>query len=293
MDYVQKEVVRIAQDSDFLFQEAILDFVLRRGRPFSYFKKDYLFKAGKWRDVDVSPLGLVDFRAVVIVGHSDYEMTERDVLRLAAVALPRAIFASNLTVSPAVRKILGADYLPLGLSNPTRESAKHEIFGDWSLVRDVALEAGPPSADRARLYANFDRRTAPEHRLEVAAVCEDLDHVEVGPMEVSKSGRLAYLRAMRDAGLVVCPRGNGPDTHRFYEALYVGALPVVLKSSYAAQMASHLGLPHLAVKKWSELSDLVGLRLQAATLRSRPCSLQWITKSAWLERLENIVTSAQ
>lgn len=80
MDYVQKEVVRIAQDSDFLFQEAILDFVLLRGRPFSYFKKDHLFKAGKWRDVDVSPLGLVDFRAVVIVGHSDFEMTERDAL---------------------------------------------------------------------------------------------------------------------------------------------------------------------------------------------------------------------
>jgi hypothetical protein len=291
VDFLQKEAVRLAQDSDFFFQEAILDFVARRGRPFSYFKKDYLFSDGTWRGAHVAPVSPSDFRAVVVIGHSDYELATSDALRLAAAALPRAIFASNLTVSPLVRKVFGADYLPLGLSNPTRESPKHEIFGDWSLVRDVALEAvAPQPPERARLYANFDPRTAPKHRQQVAAVCEELDHVEVGTIEVSKSGRLAYLRAMRDAGLVVCPRGNGPDTHRFYEALYVGAIPVVLKSSYAAQMASRLRLPHLTVAKWSALNDLAALRLRAARLRSQPCSLQWIRKSAWLERLENLVT---
>ena len=291
MDFLQKEVGRIAQDSDFLFQEEILNFVLRFGTPFSYFKRDYLFKAGTWRDVDVAPVGRVGRGAVVIVGHSDYEMTTRDVALLAALSLPRAIFASNLTAGPVVRKIAGADFLPLGLSNPTHESTKHEIFGDWTLVRDVALEEAPTyAADRARLYANFDPRTAPRHRTEVAALCDELEHVEVGIMEVSKTGRLAYLRAMRDAGLVVCPRGNGPDTHRFYEALYVGALPVVLKSSYAATIARRFRLPHVALARWSELKDLPTLRMRAADLRSRPCSLQWLRRTAWLQLLKGFDT---
>lgn len=291
MDFLQEESFRIARDSDFFFQEAILDFVACRGRPFAYFKKDYLFKDGRWRGTYVDPVGPSDFRGVVIIGHSDYEMTTNDVLRLGAVAWPRAVFASNLMVSPVLHHILGVEYLPLGLSNPTNESEKHEIFGDWSLVRDVVLEKAPTHRpDRARVYANFDPLTAPEHRQKVAAVCEGLDHIEVGQMQVSKSGRIAYLRAMRDAGLVVCPRGNGPDTHRFYEALYVGAVPVVLTSSYAAKIASRLGLPHLAIQDWSELNDLASLRLRAASLRAQPCSLQWIRKSAWLERLESIVT---
>ena len=290
MDSLQKEAVQVANRSDYFFQEAILESVAGSGYPLEYHKRDFLFKPGKWRDVDVAPAHWSGRRAVIVVGHSDYELTAKDAVRLAALALPRAIFASNLTAGPLVRKILCADYLPLGLSNPTLETARHEIFGDWSLVRDVALEGAlSPRPHEARVYANFDSRTAPEHRDQLAGICRELDHIDIGTIEVSQAGRLAYLREMRDAGLVLCPRGNGPDTHRFYEALYVGALPVVLSSSYAAKIANRFRLPHLALATWSELYDLENLRLRAATVRSERCSLEWITKSAWLAKFEELV----
>lgn len=41
-----------------------------------------------------------------------------------------------------------------------------------------------------------------------------------------------YLNNMSKCKYVLCPPGNGLDTHRFWEALYVGSIPVVLKTSF-------------------------------------------------------------
>ena len=45
------------------------------------------------------------------------------------------------------------------------------------------------------------------------------------------------------------------DTHRFWEALYVGAIPVVLKNSYSAKLGSLLNLPYLPIESWGELAS--------------------------------------
>jgi transposase len=43
---------------------------------------------------------------------------------------------------------------------------------------------------------------------------------------------------------VLCPRGNGIDTHRFWETLYKGNLPVVTESTWSAHIRK-LGIPFL------------------------------------------------
>jgi len=49
---------------------------------------------------------------------------------------------------------------------------------------------------------------------------------------------------------VAAPQGNGRDTHRFWEALYRGSYPVVLRSEWSKQMAL-LGIPIIEIDSWS------------------------------------------
>jgi hypothetical protein len=63
-----------------------------------------------------------------------------------------------------------------------------------------------------------------------------------------------YLDSIHNHRYVICPRGNGLDTHRLWETLYMGSIPVVRKDSHNWQFSD---LPILYVNEWEELN--VGL----------------------------------
>ena len=54
---------------------------------------------------------------------------------------------------------------------------------------------------------------------------------------------------MRKTLFVPCPAGNGIDTHRIWESVYLGAVPVVLKSEFCGDE----NWPVLVIENWSEL----------------------------------------
>jgi hypothetical protein len=73
-------------------------------------------------------------------------------------------------------------------------------------------------------------------------------------LEMSRRVPARYIHAlMRRTLIVPCPPGNGKDTHRFWESLYLGALPVVLKRDVIPAYAPY---PYVAIEEWSELSQL-------------------------------------
>jgi hypothetical protein len=73
-------------------------------------------------------------------------------------------------------------------------------------------------------------------------------------LEMSRRVPARYIHAlMRRTLLVPCPPGNGKDTHRFWESLYLGALPVVLKRDVIPAYSPY---PYVAIEEWSELSQL-------------------------------------
>jgi hypothetical protein len=65
-----------------------------------------------------------------------------------------------------------------------------------------------------------------------------------------------------------CPRGNGIDTHRVWEALYLGVVPVVERSPSVEHFAAQ-GLPMVVVDGWSEVTP-ERLEHEAERLRDAP-----------------------
>jgi hypothetical protein len=99
------------------------------------------------------------------------------------------------------------------------------------------------------------------------------DAILVGPFSPTHSERseLAHWENFEDANLqfcseylipkkladlasgykfIACPRGNGTDTHRFWETLYRGSIPVVKKSRWSNSVKA-MGLPVLELDEWN------------------------------------------
>lgn len=70
-----------------------------------------------------------------------------------------------------------------------------------------------------------------------------------------------YAKIVEKHRFVVCPRGNGIDTHRFWETLYRGSVPIVLRDSWSKSLKIH-NLPMIEVEEFSE--DSIGQAVIAA-----------------------------
>lgn len=134
--------------------------------------------------------------------------------------------------------------VPLGLGPPN----------DPVTLREEELVAGrvPPRERTGWLYVNFRAATNPAIREPVmrrfaALAREGGDWITVAG---SKS-RMDYLSEMSRHRFVLCPPGNGVDTHRMWEAMVAGVIPIVLRS---VAMKPFEALPLLLVDSYDEVT---------------------------------------
>ena len=63
-----------------------------------------------------------------------------------------------------------------------------------------------------------------------------------------------YRKIAAECMFVASPAGNGLDCHRTWEAMYLGAVPLVNDNAMNRAFAS-LGLPLICVKDWNEFAS--------------------------------------
>jgi len=61
-----------------------------------------------------------------------------------------------------------------------------------------------------------------------------------------------YLNELSTYKFAICPEGNGPDSHRIWECLYLGVIPVLKKSISFDQFSD---LPILFIDDWKQIND--------------------------------------
>jgi hypothetical protein len=98
------------------------------------------------------------------------------------------------------------------------------------------------------LYCNFCKYTFPSERVGVY----DRFSKESYCYCSEKVNYDRYVEDLASSKFVLSPRGNGLDTHRLWETLYVGSYPIVKSSSLDAL---YEGLPIVIVDDWSEVTE--------------------------------------
>jgi hypothetical protein len=88
--------------------------------------------------------------------------------------------------------------------------------------------------------------------------------------------KLSYLS--REFLFIACPRGNGTDTHRFWETLYRGSIPVVTKSRWSDSI-KELGIPFVELSNWDFEELLQAVQDQAyESIKPHEIEALWINK---------------
>lgn len=93
-----------------------------------------------------------------------------------------------------------------------------------------------------------------------------------------------YLKEMSQFQFVACPLGNGFDCHRTWEALYVGCIPVIQKSSINAIFE---GLPVIIINDWKEVTQEF-LKQEYKSMSTRIFHEERKYVAYWIDKIEQI-----
>ncbi len=130
--------------------------------------------------------------------------------------------------------------IPIGIAN------RYWGHGNIDTVAEVQ-QLIPGCVKSILLYMNFSQSTYGE-RPHVYHFFKDKPFCTVG----GHKGFGSYLFDLAQSKFVLSPRGNGLDCHRTWEALYMGAIPIVVTSPIDPL---YDGLPVIIIKGWNEVTQ--------------------------------------
>ena len=168
----------------------------------------------------------------LVTHNSDYSVTVLDLPLLNHPKL-KAWFGQNCEISHAKLHAL-----PLGLEN--KQWGEHKI---------PELVNKSKAINKLKLaYVNFSERTHPTRKEAFLAV----KGLSGATIEHGKSYS-EYLQSLTEHKFCLCPRGNGIDTHRFWEAQFLDSIPVILWRDWTAAYSE---MPLLILDQWSDIKKI-------------------------------------
>jgi hypothetical protein len=244
--------MQLINSDDLISGDKFLNFSNTENRV-TYSKTDFIYRGGIWRGQRVPSLlshGKKLRGQALIFGHSDLRIPKSTCKLLSSLTGAKRIYGTNLGTVAGM-----SDVLPLGLTNNSGESHLHDILGDISHFRIANDHAG----DFERkfdfsFYSNFTVQNNIGVRAKLARIVSKLPSsysLRVEEPSMTKEGRVNYLASLRKNNFVLCPEGNGLDTHRLWETLYMGGVPVVTSSEYLNSLYNRL--PVVVLDSWKQL----------------------------------------
>jgi hypothetical protein len=137
--------------------------------------------------------------------------------------------------------------IPIGIGNMQWDQGKLPVWLAATLTKPKLW-----SERSIFLFIAWSDSTYKSHRSTVRKMLSKLSH-DTKAVE----GRIShdeYLSHMADSKFVVSPRGNGLDCHRTWEAILMGAIPIVETSSMSAS-GLYLDAPVLVVDNFLDITE--------------------------------------
>lgn len=157
------------------------------------------------------------------------------------------VYSVNLVVESERVKAL-----PIGLENAYRN-----MNGSPDLFISNFFQS-LPTQKTMRVMASFRVRTNPKVRSRVREMFLDSEYGFLPPNLTPKE----HFAALSQSQFVISPPGNGPDCHRTWEAIALGAIPVVLDGTLAPSFCE--SLPIMCVRDYSDFLELSRGELDSA-----------------------------
>lgn len=195
----------------------------------------------------------------LLLGNSDRDW-DSSLVEISGHPNVSGVWAQNM-----LEAVTGAQVLPIGLENRWR--ARHGRIRDIKQARDRVQARSPRVMWAFDVGTNEVVRGEAINDLLLCAAAEPLG--QISPRQ--------HRQALTTYSFVAAPPGNGIDTHRAWEAMYLGAVPVIL-DSYMARTYELMGLPVWVVDSYAKLQDQSeqDLAIRYESIRSKfACQALW------------------
>jgi len=209
-------------------------------------------------------------KIILIVGNSDDSVTSD-------IHLPETVihaFAQNLETCENLDKSL----IPIGLEDRRfgRLGLKflYSLGGHKKFVKVLVPPMSPTHLERSNFLkslSDFGNRQLP------IDVC------------VNFLDWISYFRLVRKYQFVLCLEGNGHDTHRVWETLYMDSFPVLLRSSFSESIEA-LGYPVLLVDNLGDVSPATLESHLQKHLGFQAKKLPQLWMPYWKSRVESLIS---
>lgn len=181
--------------------------------------------------------------------------------------------------------------IPLGLENTFPCKRKGHGVGWPHAVEKLEILSKIYTSGLLRrpanfIYSNFNERTNPSHRGPVKKISKVLQHVT---WEEPTLNYQEFVHKVLDHEAVICPAGNGTDTHRIYEVLYCGRVAVTFKIGDSPLYTEIYGkLPVVILDNIEELADSKKLEELIKRAQQKVVSTELLDYGYW----RSLITSS-
>ena len=249
---------------------------------YRYVKTDYLYTFGKWRGKIQVPIYLKQiayYKKTLVVGHSDLHISKDD-LRYIKFFGYKKVYGVNLL------NIGGfSESIPLGITNFYDDSDLHKLFGNIDHFRIAHNCSEIKGIFDNSIYINFTSSNNLSERGSLIDLLKNRKNVYFENTVFTEPGRINYLKSLREYAMVPCPEGNGFDTHRLWETLYMGGTPIIKECDYLPAALKYL--PVIVLSGWNKIQDSRNLEEQWHLAQSKRMNFKYLTSTYWLNYISN------
>lgn len=266
-------------DNNYVTGDKLLNYIILIDNPkIRYIKTDFIKKRKKfyvkienWRGFNER----VDLREIkiLVTGHSDNQIDENelDILNLSNLKL---WICQNRNVSHP--KLIS---IPIGITNYDEPNSKiHKIIGNTNKLYNIAQQS---KNIENLVYLNITVKNFPKERKKIVSLYSDKKWVTFDKPDQTNMGHTNFINKIRNHKFIFAPRGNGIDTHRIWEAIYLKTIPIVKK---CIGMENFYHLPILFVDTWDDITEEY-LNLKYEEINNKKHDLSMVDINYWYKLL--------
>ncbi len=189
----------------------------------------------------------LDNNVILITGNSDYPITDNHI----------NLLPSNVKLWYAQNALSNSNKLiplPLGLENKLPSKREGHGIGYYDRVdeKETLLKRNIIKEPYKFIYSNFNIFTNINKRLPIKNISIQVDFIDWDDNNLTLT---EYFNKILDYKMILCPVGNGIDTHRLWEVLYSNRIPITVKDGDYNIYNLYNKLPIIVLNDINELYD--------------------------------------
>jgi len=180
---------------------------------------------------------------------------------------------------------VGVQPLPIGLEN--RHHKKNGFGREFKLSGDCFFKVNPQKSKQPLVFGSFAIGTNKDERGRLRALMAAYGLHYVEPNLKPKE----YRVLVKQNQFVLSPPGNGFDCHRTWEAIYLGAIPVVLADCLHPDLVSKF--PIHAVSSWEDFLRMTDDELQEVVNEFNGKRYPALSFPYWAQSIRNVLKNSE